>query len=155
VIGLPQKDFETFRFEVWTMSSKWDELRYVPGPGMPALPPELNRYTRATVDETIAEMKKIPFFMTELDEDDAQNEQIEALKALAYEGEPDEVAMNFKNQGNDLFKQKKYKDAAEFYTKAIEVDAGVPEIDIASYTNRAACNLHLSKCFCDDPSVPR
>lgn len=127
------------------MTSEWDRLRYVPGPGDPPLPPELNQYTRATVDETLEEMKKVPFFMTELEDDDQQNEQIEALKALAYEGEPNEIALNFKNQGNDMFRAKRYKDAVEFYTKALDIKAGVAEIDIACYTNRAACNLELSK----------
>jgi len=40
---------------------------------------------------------------------------------LLYDGTPDEVAENFKNQGNDLFRQGRahYKDAMEFYKKGL------------------------------------
>ena len=40
--------------------------------------------------------------MTKLDETDGdggENVNLEALKSLAYEGDPDEIASNFKNQG--------------------------------------------------------
>lgn len=96
------------------------------------------------VDAVVKEMKRMPFFMTELDEEiEKDNPSIDALKALVYEGDPDEIAINFKNQGNSLFKEKKYKDAIIRYTKALEAKSGVDEIDIACYTNRAACNLEL------------
>uniref|UniRef100_A0A060T501 ARAD1C07436p n=1 Tax=Blastobotrys adeninivorans TaxID=409370 RepID=A0A060T501_BLAAD len=96
-------------------------------------------------DEFIEGLKKIPFFMTQLeDEPDSEGAtQIEALKALAYEGEPHEIALNFKNHGNDCYRAKKYKDAVEYYTKALAVKCGVAEIDAACYNNRAACNLEL------------
>jgi len=55
--------------------------------------------------------------MTDLEE----NDELEAFKALAYEGTPSEVAGNFKEQGNDVFKLKRWADAKEFYTKAINV----------------------------------
>lgn len=140
--------------------------RYIPGPGMPALPPQLNNATNKTVDEVVSEMKKLPFFMTEKeDADDDDNEQIEALKALAYEGEPEEIAGNFKNQGNDQFKIKRYQDAIIFYTKAINVpDLGVKGEDPAlglkikrdSLANRAACNFELKnyrRCINDCKEV--
>ncbi|VVT49883.1 uncharacterized protein SAPINGB_P002491 [Magnusiomyces paraingens] len=142
------------------MSSKEKEWippqRYVPGPGMPALPPQLYQDSNKTVDEVAEELKKMPFFMTELDDVDENDEnsrnQIEALKALAYEGEPEEVAANFKAQGNEQYKLKRYKDAVEFYTKAINVEwlgekGEDPEegrkIKMACFSNRAACNLEL------------
>lgn len=118
--------------------------RYVPGPGMPKLPPHLRQYTGLSQDEVVQSIKKLPFFMTELDEaDEETQDQIEALKALAYEGDPDEIATNFKNHGNECYREKRYKDAAEFYTKAIDVKCGVKDIDVACYSNRAACNLEL------------
>lgn len=55
--------------------------------------------------------------MTELEE----NDELEAFKALAYEGTPLEVATNFKEQGNDSFREKRLADAKEFYGKGVGV----------------------------------
>jgi hypothetical protein len=70
---------------------------------------------KKTVDEVVAELKKSPFFMTELEE----NDETEAFKALAYEGTPLENGAEFKEQGNECFKRKRWADAKEFYTKGI------------------------------------
>lgn len=124
----------------------WDTHRYAPGPNDPKLPPQLSEYSTATTDEFLKNMNKVPFFMRELDEsgeDGGANDHLEALKALAYEGEPDEVATNFKNQGNEAYKEKRYGDALQFYDKALEVKCGVVAIDTACYINKAACNLEL------------
>lgn len=126
--------------------SEWERRRYVPKAGEPALPPQLAEYSNKTTDEVIEELNRLPFFMTQLDESDGdggENINLEALKSLAYEGDPDEIATNFKNQGNDCYKYKKYKDAIIYYTKGLEVDCQVPAIDSALYLNRAACNLEL------------
>lgn len=45
---------------------------------------------------------------------------------------------SLKAQGNDFFKQKKYKEAIDFYTKAIDIDPN-SEASAALYSNRAAC----------------
>ncbi len=52
---------------------------------------------------------------------DEENDDLEALKALAYEGEPLEVTRNFRQQGNDAFKERRWRDAVEFYTKGIQI----------------------------------
>ncbi|KAI1130519.1 TPR-like protein [Nemania abortiva] len=70
---------------------------------------------KKTVDEVVAELKKSPFFMTELEE----NDETEAFKALAYEGTPLENGSEFKEQGNECFKTRRWGDAKEFYTKGI------------------------------------
>jgi hypothetical protein len=70
-----------------------------------------------TVDEVFRELNKSPFFMTELEE----NADTEALRALAYEGTPLEVATDFKETGNDCFRSKKWADAREYYGKGILV----------------------------------
>ncbi|KAJ1331815.1 tetratricopeptide repeat protein 4 [Microdochium nivale] len=70
---------------------------------------------KKTVDEVAAELKRSPFFMTELEE----NDETEAFKALAYEGTPLENAAEFKQQGNGCFKIKRWADAKEFYAKGI------------------------------------
>jgi tetratricopeptide (TPR) repeat protein len=112
--------------------------------GEPELPPQLAETSSKSTEEIMAELNKLPFFMNELTlQDGEERPEIEALKALAYEGEPDEVAENFKKQGNDRYKWKMYKDAVEFYTKGIDVGCGVEHIEAALYLNRAACNLEL------------
>ncbi|KAJ4409726.1 HSP70/90 co-chaperone [Neurospora sp. IMI 360204] len=73
-----------------------------------------------TVQETFEEMNKHPLFMTSLPSDEG-NEELAALQALAYEGTPLENAQNFKEQGNECFKAKQWKDAKEFYGKGIQV----------------------------------
>jgi len=78
------------------------------------------QYKNKNADEMLADLNQIPFFMTEFKEGDEENPQIEALRALAYDGEPDEIAENFKAQGNDCFKTKKFKDAIQFYTQALD-----------------------------------
>ena len=88
---------------------------------------------------------------------------LEALKALQYEGTKAEAAQNFKDQGNECVREKKWSDAKEFYTKGIAViqskeDAkwDQPEDPAKEesqrklvleqlYSNRARCNLELSR----------
>jgi tetratricopeptide (TPR) repeat protein len=83
----------------------------------PSLPPYMAAIQGKTGEEIRAELNKIPLFMTELEE----NDETEAFKALAYEGTPAEVALGFKDNGNECFKAGKWKDAKEFYTKGIDV----------------------------------
>ncbi|KAK0627516.1 hypothetical protein B0T14DRAFT_403390, partial [Immersiella caudata] len=74
-----------------------------------------------TVDETVAELKKHPIFMTEMEdvENAEDNLELAAIQAIAYDGTPLENATNFKEQGNECFRAKKWADAKEFYTKGI------------------------------------
>lgn len=110
----------------------------------PALPPQLADVSSKSTEEIMAELNKLPFFMNDLgSEENEDRPEIEALKALAYEGEPEEVAENFKKQGNDKYKIKFYEDAIEFYTKGINVNCESNYIEAALYLNRAACNLEL------------
>ncbi|GAW14352.1 hypothetical protein ANO14919_037530 [Xylariales sp. No.14919] len=94
----------------------------------PAMFPELSpgraMTEKKSVDEVVAELKKTPFFMTELEE----NDETEAFKALAYEGTPLENASEFKEQGNDCFKTRRWADAKEFYTKGILILAAEERI---------------------------
>lgn len=123
-----------------------NSAQHVPSPNDPQLPPQLAEFKDKTTDEVLAELNRMPFFMTKLDDTDGEggeNVQLEALKALAYEGEPHEVAENFKNQGNDLYKAKRFKDAREIYKKGLSVKCGVAKIDESLYSNIAACELEL------------
>jgi hypothetical protein len=134
-----------------------------------ALPPAMVAEQSKTVDELAAEFGKIPLFMTRLPQPDAEESNIalEGLQALAYEGGRLEVASNFREQGNECARSKKWKDAKEFYTKAIgaldnheeepaEMETRVEEVDEeeearkekvlreACFVNRALCHLELS-----------
>src|SRR5437879_2301934 len=94
-----------------------------------ALPPAIAGVKNSTTEEFLKAMNKMPLFMTELDESGGdgtgENLELEALKALAYEGEPHEVAQNFRNQGNDCYRTRAWRDAVEYYTKALAVKCGV------------------------------
>lgn len=137
----------------WEKKQKLEETRTEPkkeevkttNNGNPKLPPQLAEVSSKSTEEIMAELNKLPFFMNDLEsgEDGEERPEVEALKALAYEGEPDEIAENFKRQGNDCYKSKKYKDAIEFYTKGLNVCCDVKYVDAALYLNRAACNLEL------------
>lgn len=131
--------------------------------GAPEIPPAMAQARRMTVDELVSEMNRTPLFMTTLDETDGEageNMDLEALKALAYDGTRAEIAQNFREQGNDLAKVKRWSDAKEFYDKALaalkaprkeqeleeiaDEDAELEKervIAEACYVNRALCNL--------------
>lgn len=141
--------------------SEWEKRRYIPKPGEPELPPQLRESANKSVDEVVKELNRLPFFMTELDDTDGEggeNTELEALKTLAYDGEPNEIATNFKNQGNDHFKAKNYKTAIDFYNKGLEIELNDKFIAITTslYLNRAACNLELKnyrRCIDDCKKV--
>ena len=52
-----------------------------------------------------------------------------------------ETAKDWKDKGNGLVKEKKYKDALDCYTKAIEIDPNEPIL----YSNRSAMHFNLSE----------
>ncbi|KAK6201687.1 uncharacterized protein RJT21DRAFT_37328 [Scheffersomyces amazonensis] len=139
--------------------SEWEKRRYVPKHGDPALPPQLSELHDKSTEDVMKELNRLPFFMTELDETDGEggeNETLEALRTLVYDGEPHEIATNFKNQGNDAYKGKQYKVAIEYYTKGLEVECDDKSINTALLSNRAACNLELKnyrKCIEDCKKV--
>ncbi|KAH8681368.1 hypothetical protein BX600DRAFT_446386 [Xylariales sp. PMI_506] len=91
------------------------------GPAPRVMGPELSPgraiTSNKTVDEVVAELQKSPFFMTELDTE--ENDDLEALRALSYEGTPLENASDFKERGNETFRVKHWTDAKEFYSKGI------------------------------------
>lgn len=134
-----------------------------------SLPPAMAQKREYTTDQLLKEMNKVPLFMTSIDEnDEEQAAQLEAIRALAYEGTRAEIATNFKSQGNECVAQKLWSDAREFYSKAIIAlqdpelktyeapDVQIVEIDEegekakerelaeACLANRALCNLEMS-----------
>ena len=137
-----------------------------------AVPPGMQRMKEYTVDELVKEMNRIPLFMTHLDEtdgDEGENVELEALRALAYEGTRSEIAQNFREQGTELIRtEKRYREARDYYTKALQAlkaaplppdpEAGPKVIEIdeeaeaakersieeVCLVNRALCNLEMS-----------
>jgi hypothetical protein len=87
---------------------------------LPELSPGRMLNAGMTLDETVADLKKHPMFMTELDGTE-DSEELAALQALAYEGTPLENATNFKEQGNECFREKRWPDAKEFYAKGVAI----------------------------------
>ncbi|KAF9535006.1 40S ribosomal protein S7 [Crepidotus variabilis] len=98
---------------------------------------------RPTEDETLSAFDSVPLFMKSIPDEGTEDIALAALQSLVYEGPPDEVAQNFKEQGNEYFKGKRYREAIGFYTQGVDAkptDKGILE---ALLLNRAACNLEL------------
>ncbi len=83
----------------------------------PELPPSLAATSGKTADEMMAELNKLPLFMTELEE----NDDVAALQALAYEGTPRENADDFRQRGNECFAARRHADAQQFYDKGVQI----------------------------------
>lgn len=128
----------------------------------PALPPSTAE-PKQSVDELVADLKKSPFFMTSLeDAGDEENIELEAIKALIYEGSRGEVASNFRESGNEEARSKQWRDAKELYTKGLAAlkaprkpedaaseaedrkEAAIKEVLLV---NRALCHSELRTCF--------
>lgn len=92
---------------------------------------------------TQEELDQTPLFMKTLPENYEDNETIQALQSLTFEGTPDEVASQFKDQGNDYFKGKRYQEAVQFYAQAINANPTDKALLESLYSNRAASNLEL------------
>lgn len=86
---------------------------------------------------------------------------LDAIQAIQNEGTRGEVAQNYREQGNEAAREKRWVDAKEFYTKAIAIlqaktdkwdqpeDLAAEEklkreVEQASFINRALANLELS-----------
>ena len=54
-----------------------------------------------------------------------------------------EIAQNFKEQGNEYFRGKRYREALGFYTQGVDAKPDDAQLREALLLNRAACNLEL------------
>lgn len=93
------------------------------------------------------------------------------MRSLQYEGSRSEVAIGFKENGNEMVKAKRWKDGKELYTQALAVlhqdnkqdpksdtDQGAEiqkekKIEEACYINRALCNLELRASSLDSSTT--
>ncbi|GJE84404.1 Tetratricopeptide repeat protein 4 -like protein [Phanerochaete sordida] len=96
-----------------------------------------------SIEEKLKAFDDAPLFMKSLPDDALDNPVVSALQSLAYEGTPDEIAQNFKEQGNEYFKGKRYREALGFYTQGVDAKPTDPVVLEALLCNRAACNLEL------------
>ncbi|TKY88478.1 hypothetical protein EX895_002466 [Sporisorium graminicola] len=116
---------------------------------LPKPPPRSGDFTYAQTDQprdlesTLKSWDSVPLFMKDLPTDESTDTALEALQSLAFDGTPDEVASNFKQQANDYFKAKRYREALGFYTQAIDAAPQDKALLETLYANRAACNLEL------------
>ncbi|KAL1915347.1 uncharacterized protein VTP21DRAFT_6805 [Calcarisporiella thermophila] len=94
-------------------------------------------------DSFLEEMNKIPLFMSSMPQDAEENDSLMALQSLVYDGTPEEIAENFKNQGNDCFKTRQFQDAIKHYTQGLEAKCSDSALNEQLYVNRAAANLEL------------
>ncbi|RPD67088.1 40S ribosomal protein S7 [Lentinus tigrinus ALCF2SS1-7] len=95
------------------------------------------------LDEKLAAFDNVPLFMKSLPEDSSEDVALSALQALVHEGTPDENAQNFKEQGNEYFKGKRYREALGFYSQGVDAKPEDKILLEALLCNRAACNLEL------------
>ena len=110
-----------------------------------------------------------PLFMRDTPVGGEENEVLEALRSLMFEGDGDgerpclnsvsfssfeservtldylekEIATNFKNHGNELYAQKSYRQAIQAYSQGLEAGPDDPILRESLLNNRAACNLAL------------
>ena len=107
---------------------------------------------------TQSDLDQTPLFMKTLPENYEENETIQALQSLTFDGSPDEVSQQFKDQANDYFKGKRFDEARKFYTQAIQSNPTNLALKESLYNNRAACNLELKnygQCLKDTAEVLR
>ncbi|GAA6034111.1 hypothetical protein JCM8097_000701 [Rhodosporidiobolus ruineniae] len=124
-----------------------------------AAPPPAPQPSSSSADDPLSTFDAVPLFMRSLpselggtsddlalkENETNPSDTLAALQALAYEGDPSEIAQGFREQGNDLFKRRKFRDALGFYSRALdEVGKDLPlEERLVLWGNRAACNLEL------------
>ncbi|KAL9623549.1 MAG: hypothetical protein Q9160_002230 [Pyrenula sp. 1 TL-2023] len=119
-----------------------------------------------TNEDLVTMFDKTPLFMNSLDnaaDDEGENVQLDALRALQYEGTRAEIAQGFKDRGNESVAEKTWTDAREFYSKGLAVLAAKedqwekPENSVLEgqrrnsleetlRANRAMVQLELSSC---------
>lgn len=109
---------------------------------------EKKRYTEGwPEDRWEEEMEKHPFFMKKVPEPGEQlSSLMEGLQQLKYgedENTPEELANNYKEDGNFNYKYKKYRLAVLSYTEGIRTKCKDSDLMAQLYNNRAAAQFML------------
>ncbi|KAE9550345.1 hypothetical protein FO519_006451 [Halicephalobus sp. NKZ332] len=100
------------------------------------------------LEEWMNEIDNHPAFMTELQPNVGGefSETIQALQALKYDTEGEDImetANNHKEEGNKHFKYKKYRWAIAAYTEGMKMKVPDRKLNAVLYSNRAACHKQL------------
>ncbi|KAI6035516.1 hypothetical protein F5J12DRAFT_902306 [Pisolithus orientalis] len=100
---------------------------------------------REDFDRKMAAVENLPLFMKSLPTDSTDDVAVQALAESGARGDAlmVEIAQNFKEQGNDYFKGKRYREAMGFYTQGIDAKPTDNALLEGLLCNRAACNLEL------------
>ncbi|PVU94438.1 hypothetical protein BB561_002538 [Smittium simulii] len=112
----------------------------------PIIGPEKERPKWALDPNNLDEgLAQVPLFMRQSpsESDASENVTLQALQSLIYEGNPDEIAENFKDQGNECFKSKDFSNAAKFYSQGLEQQISDSKLIESLLLNRAAANLEI------------
>lgn len=94
------------------------------------------------------EMQEHPLFTTDLPEGAELPPLVEALQQLKYDSEmngPEQLAENYKDDGNNNFKLKKYRWAVASYSEGLKQKCSNPQLNAQLYCNRAAAHFHLGE----------
>jgi len=92
------------------------------------------------------EMQNHPFFNTGWKEGKELPPMMKGMQDLKYspdENSPDELAANYKEDGNFNFKCKKYRFAVASYTEGLKAKGSNRLVNTQLYTNRAASQYHI------------
>lgn len=95
-----------------------------------------------SVDEQLRSFDDVPLFMRDLPAAEG-NTALEALQSLAYEGGADSSAETFKEQGNEYFAAKRFREALGFYKQGLDANPEDAAVREALLLNSAAANIAL------------
>ena len=101
---------------------------------------------RWTEDNWEEEMDKHPFFTKNQNVGYESHPMVDALRQLKYDEEfnsKKELVNNYKEDGNENFRQKKYRWAVDSYSKAISINCEDNQLNSIVYNNRASAHYHL------------
>ncbi|KAJ1311453.1 hypothetical protein OPQ81_009942 [Rhizoctonia solani] len=90
-------------------------------------------------------LEDIPLFMRkELPANFPDNSYLPIYgKKEIFRGTPNKIALQFKNKGNNFFRERKWWDAREAYIEALEFCPSDPKLKEVLWLNMAAANLEL------------
>jgi len=92
------------------------------------------------------EMANHPFFKKQFEDGEELSPLMQGLQDLKYsadENTPEELAKNYKEDGNFNFKCKKYRFAVASYTEGLKHKCSDNELNTQLLTNRAAAQFHI------------
>eukprot|EP00033_Pygsuia_biforma_P004597 GCRY01005039.1.p1 GENE.GCRY01005039.1~~GCRY01005039.1.p1 ORF type:complete len:355 (-),score=50.64 GCRY01005039.1:49-1113(-) len=84
-----------------------------------------------------------PIFWEDVPQDADSNPVFQAINEMVYSKTPEEQAKNFKEHGDETYKEgpKMYKHAIQYYTQALDAKSSDQEMNFALYNNRAQVHL--------------